>query len=76
MVWHDQAGDDFAFDDVALHNFGDVGFGLDTVPDALRIDHNTGSLRAMVETAGLVGSHDILQIETLGFLLEMSVQGF
>lgn len=76
MVRHEQTGHDFAVQNVTFHDFGDIGIRFHAVPDAFRIDHDTGSLGAMIQTAGLIRADDVLQVEALGFRLKAGVQSF
>src|SRR5262245_9678773 len=70
MVGHEQAGHDFTVHNVPFHDFRHVGIGFHTVPDTFRVNHHAGTECAMVETAGLVRAHDVLEIQTLCLLLE------
>ena len=76
MIRHQQAGDDFAIEDMPFHDFRDVGVRFDAVPDAFGIDDDAGPLRAMVQTAGFVRADDVFQVQTLGFSLEAGVKAF
>lgn len=76
MIRHQQSGHDLALDDVSLHDFGDISFRADPVPDSFRINNNAGPHFAMVKAAGLVGSHEPLQIQPFCFALEMSMELF
>ena len=76
MVGHEQTGHDFAIQNVAFHDFSDIGFRLYTVPDAFGVDHDAGSLSAMVQTSGFIRADDVLQVQALGFRLEAGVQSF
>lgn len=55
-------------DDMRLHNLVDVRFGNVPVPDCFGVDHDIRPVFALVEAAGLVGSHFALQ-SVLGKLL-------
>ena len=70
MVGHEQARHHLAIHDVPLHNFRHIGIGLYAVPDTFRVNHHAGTESAMIEAAGLVRAHDVLEVETLGFLFE------
>lgn len=59
MIGHDETGYDLALDDVALHDFRHVGFGLDLIPHAFGIDHHARPFRAMIEAPGLIGTDDV-----------------
>jgi len=59
MAWQDKTGHDFAFDDVALHDFRHIGFGFDLIPHAFGIDHDAWPFGAMVEAPGFIGADDI-----------------
>lgn len=76
MVRHEQTGHDFAVQNVTFHDFGDIGIRFHAVPDAFGIDHDAGSLGAMIETACLVRADDVLQVQALGFRLKAGVQSF
>ena len=75
MIRHQQAGHDLAVDDMPFHDFRDVGVRFDAVPHAFGIDDDAGPLRTMIQAAGLVRPHDVLQVQALGFRLEAGVQG-
>ena len=76
MIWHEQAGNDFAVQDMPFHNFRDVGFSFHTVPDAFWIHDYARSLRTMVKTACLVRADNIFQIQPFRFRLEARMQRF
>ena len=76
MIRHQQAGHDFALHDMPFHDFRDVRVRFDAVPHAFGVDDDAGALRTMVQAAGFVRAHDVLQIQALGFGLEAGVQGF
>ena len=71
---HEQAFDQFTLDHVSFHNFRDVGFAPDPIPDALRINDDAGTVFAMIQTPGLIGPDDALEPEPLDFLFEERVQ--
>ena len=74
MPGHEQAFHQFALDHVAFHDFRDVGFIADPIPDAFRINDDAGAIFAMIQTSGLVGTDGTLETQTLNFLLEERVQ--
>ncbi len=76
MVGHEQSANDFAFQHVPLQDLCDIVFRTDPVPHSFRIDDHTGTQIAMVQTAGFVGANDTLQVEPLGFALEVCVKLF
>ncbi len=76
MAWQDETGHDFALDDVALHDFRDVGFGFDLIPHAFGIDDDARPFGAMVETSSFISADDIFQVQPLCFLLETGVERF
>ena len=63
------SADDVRFDDLIHIGFGDVA-----VPDRFGIDHKVGSMLALVEAAGLVGSHSAHEPVLRQFLLEELLQ--
>ena len=74
MSGHEQPFDQFTLDHVSFHNFSDVGFAPDPIPDAFRINHDAGTIFAMIQTPCLVGTDGALETEALNFLLEERVQ--
>ena len=76
MVRHEQPGDDLALDHVPFHDFRDIGFIADPVPDSFRIDDHAGTQVAMVEAPGFVRAHQPFQVQAFGFALEMGVKLF
>jgi len=76
MVRHHQAGHDFALEDVAFHDLGDVSVRFHLIPHAFRIDHDARAHGAMIETAGFVRPDDSFQIEPFRLLFEPGMQGF
>ena len=76
MIRHEQAGHDFAVDHVALHNFGDISLGFHAIPNTFRINDHTRPQGAVIKAAGFIGTHDIFQIQALGFVLEPGMQRF
>ena len=69
-VGQHQTLDRSAADNVGLDNFIDVGFGHVSIPNALRIDHQIGSVLALIEAARLVGSHPSLEAAFRQFLFK------
>ena len=63
------SADDVRFDDLIHIGLGDVA-----VPYRIGIDHEVGPMLALVETAGLVGSHSSLEPALRQFLLEQLLQ--
>lgn len=76
MVRHDQTRHHFALDHMTFHDFDHIVFRFDRVPDSLGINDDAGALRAVIETAGFIGAHDVLEVEALGFLFKSGVQVF
>ena len=76
MIGHDETGHNFAFDDMALHDFRHVGFGLDLIPHAFGIDHDAWPLSAMIETPCFIRTYDVFQVQPLRFLLEAGMERF
>jgi len=74
MIGHDEAGDDLALDNVALHDFRHVGFGFDLIPHAFRVNHDARPFGTMIETSGFIGAYDAFQVQPLRFLLEAGVK--
>ena len=71
---HEQAFHQFSLDHVSFHNFRDVGFIADPIPDALRINDDAGTIFAMIQAPGLVGTDDAFEAKALNFLLEECVK--
>ena len=67
MIRHEQAGYDFAFQNMPFHNLRHVRFCLHAIPHALWVHHDAWSLGAMVQTAGLIRADNILQIQAFRF---------
>jgi hypothetical protein len=65
MARHQEPLDDLAFENVSLHDFGDIGFGSYPVPGSLGIDDDTGTILTMVQTPGLISSNGSLEAEPL-----------
>ena len=76
MAGQDETGHDFAFDDMALHDFRHIGFGFDLIPHAFWVDDDARSFGAMVETAGFIGADDVFQVQPFRFLFETGVERF
>ena len=69
-----QALDWLSADDVGFDNFIHIGFGDVAVPDCVGVDDNIGPVFALIEAAGLVGSHSALQAALRQLLLEQLLQ--
>ncbi len=66
--------DRLAADEMLLHNLGCVG-GLNVaVPDGFGVDHNGGSVFALVKTAGFVDAHLGAQSCGFGQLLDLRME--
>jgi len=76
MVRHEQPGDNLTLYHVPFHDFRDIGFVSDPVPDSFRIDDDAGTQVAMVEAPGFVRADQPFQVQALGFALEMGVEFF
>lgn len=76
MIGHEQAGDDFALEDMSFHNLRHVGFCADPVPYTLGIDYDTRAKLAMVEAAGFIGTHNTFEIQPFRFALKVGVKRF
>jgi hypothetical protein len=66
--------DRFAIDKVLAHNLFSIFRLHATVPDCFGIDHNSRSVFALVQAAGLVDAHPAGQTGILGELIEARVQ--
>src|SRR5688572_21701293 len=73
-LWHEQARDRAAADDVFLDDFVDVGLGHAAVPDIFRIDNDGRALLALIETAGLIGANAAVDAALGEGLLERLLQ--
>ena len=71
---HEQAFHQFSLDHVPFHNFRDVGFIPDPIPDAFRINDDAGPIFAMIQTPCLIGANNAFEPETLNLLLEERVE--
>jgi len=76
MIGHDETGHNLALDDMPLHDFRHVGFGLNLIPHAFRVDHDARSLGTVIETPGLIGAYDVFQVQPFRFLLKVRVKRF
>src|SRR6185436_20580448 len=74
MTGHQEPLDDLTFHDVPLHDFGNIGFRPHPVPYALGVNHDAGSILAMVQTTGLIGPYGLFQPKTFDFLFEKGLQ--
>jgi hypothetical protein len=73
-VRYAQALDWLSADDVRFDNFIHIGLGDVAVPDRLGIDYEVGAMLALVEAAGLVGSHSAFEAALRQLLLEQLLQ--
>jgi hypothetical protein len=73
-VSHHQALDGSPTDDVGFDDFIDVGFGDESVPDRIGIDHEVRAVLALVEAASLIGPHSVLESALGELLLEEFLQ--
>lgn len=74
IVWKHEALDGFAVHDVRLDDLLNIG-GRDTaVPHAIRIDDHRGPVFALVETAGHVRAHPLLESTQGEFLFEKELE--
>ena len=60
----------FAPDDVGVDDFVDVGFGDVSVPDGIGIDDDVWTVLALIEAAGLIGTHFAFEAAHGQFLFE------
>jgi hypothetical protein len=60
----------FAPEDMRLNDLLDIGLGDVPIPHRLRVNHNVGTVLALVETARLVGTHFAFEAVFRQFLLE------
>jgi hypothetical protein len=74
VAGHQQPIHDFAVHDMSLHDLSDVGFRTNPVPDSLGVDHNTGSVLAVIQTPGFIRAHAPPQSEPFHLLLKKGVQ--
>ncbi len=73
-VGHHQALNRFAANDVGFDDFVNIGFGDESVPDRIGINHEVRAVLALVETASLVGPHPPLEAMLRELLLEEFLQ--
>jgi hypothetical protein len=64
----------FSVHDVGFDDFLHVGSRDASVPDAIGIDHDRGSVLALVETSRHIGAHSFLETPQGQFLLEQELQ--
>jgi hypothetical protein len=76
MFRHEQPGDDFTLHHMSFHDFRDIGFRADPVPNSLRVDYDAWTEVTMVKTTSLIGADNAFKIESLGFAFEMSMKFF
>ena len=74
MLGHKQAFHQFTLDHVSFHDFRDVGFIADPIPDAFRINDDARTIFAMIQTPCLIGTDNAFEPKTLNFLFEKSVK--
>ncbi len=74
MSRHEKTFHQFPLDDVPFHNFSDVGFAPDPVPDSFRINDDTWTILTVIQTSGLVGTDATFESEPPDFLLEERVE--
>ena len=61
-------------DDVRLDDFIHIGRGDVPIPDCVRIDHDVGSMLALIKAAGLIGANPAFQAALGKLLLEQLLQ--
>ena len=74
IVREHQALDWLAADDVRFDDLVDVGLGDVSIPDGVGIDHEIWAMLALIEAAGLVGSHFAFEAAFGQLLLEEFLQ--
>ncbi len=74
LVGKYESFDGFSVHDVGFDDFLHVGSRDPSVPDAIGIDHDRGSVLALVETSRHVGAHSFLEPPQSEFLLEQELQ--
>jgi hypothetical protein len=74
MTGHQEPFDDFALDNVALHQFRYIGFRADPIPGAFGIDHHARPIFAMIQTAGLIGPNGAFDSQPFHLFFEEGVQ--
>jgi hypothetical protein len=73
---HKQPLNDLPLHDVAFHNFRDIGFGSDPIPNPFGIDYDAGTVLAMVQASSFVRSNGRFQFEPFDFFFEKRVELF
>jgi hypothetical protein len=73
-IWQSQALYWFSSNNVRFDNFVHVGGGYAPVPDGFRIDDQVGTVLALIEATGLVGSHSFFQSALRQLLFEEFLQ--
>ncbi len=74
MAGHEEAFDDFPLENVAFDDFSHVRLGPNPIPHAFRVDDDAGTICAVIETSGFVGTDEPLEVVTFEFLLEKGMQ--
>jgi hypothetical protein len=74
FVGKDQTLDGFAVHDVGFDDLVDIGGGDASVPDAIGIDDDGGSVLALVEASRHIGAHAFFETAQREFLLEEELQ--
>jgi hypothetical protein len=74
FIGQSKALDWFASYDVGFDDLLNVSLGDESIPYGLGIDHEIRAVLALIETAGLVGSHFAFEASFCQFLLEEFLQ--
>jgi hypothetical protein len=74
FIGQSKALDWSAADDVGLDDLVDIGLGDVSIPHGLGIDDEVRAVLALIETAGLVGSHFAFEAAFCQLLLEKFLQ--
>lgn len=74
FVGKDETLDGLAVDDVGFDDLVDIGGGDASVPDAIGIDDDGGSVLALIEASRHIGAHAFLETAQREFLLEEELE--
>ena len=73
-IWNDQPLHQLSTQDVRVDDLVNIGQGHMPVPDSIRINHDVGTVLALVEASSLVGTNFSFQSVRRQFLLEGQLQ--
>ena len=74
MTGHQEPFDDFALENVALHQFRHIGFRADPIPGAFGVNHHARPIFTVIQTAGLIGPDGAFDPQPLHLFFKEGVQ--